>query len=73
MFYKSSIKSFIHPSFHSSRQQYSLRASYVPGAILGTRMTAINETDKVPVLKGKIVIARVTVNVMSFLEGVGQM
>lgn len=45
----------------------------MPGAILGTRMTAINETDEVPVLKGKIVIARITVNVMSFLEGVGQM
>lgn len=31
-------------------------------------MTAVNETDKVPALKGKTVIAQVTVSGMSVLE-----
>lgn len=50
----------MHPSFHSSRQQHSLRASYVPGASLGTGVIAVNETDVVPALKEKMVIAQVT-------------
>lgn len=40
----------------------------MPSAVVRTGMTAVNETDMVPALKGKTTIAQVTVSVMNILE-----
>lgn len=41
----------------------------MPGASLGTGATAVNETDRVPALRGKTVIVQVTVSVKNSGKG----